>query len=144
MIQLKQMGEAKAARTKNQILHYGGLLVQVSMGRNDLTQWASPDHELFVSKETFLHLPKRQGSLRSYFRKDYGCRAVSSVFPQLRRGRQHSSGCCRFCFKTPNVQHRTNHSGATGLPARGRQSEWTPCLGPGHYSPPTLSCNYKP
>lgn len=47
------MGEAKAARTKNKILCCGGLLVQVSMGRDDLTQWAPPENtSFFVSKET--------------------------------------------------------------------------------------------
>lgn len=43
MIQLKQMGEAKARRTKKRILYYGGLLAQVSMASDDLTQWAPPE-----------------------------------------------------------------------------------------------------
>ena len=46
-----------------------------------------------------IHLPKRQGSLRSYFRKDCRCRAVNSVFPQATRGRQHTSGRCRVLLR---------------------------------------------
>lgn len=146
MIQLKQMGEAKAARTKNRILYYGGLLVQVSMGRDDLTQCTPPEKAprtlALCLKGDTIHLPKRQGSLRSYFRKDRRCRAVNSVFPQTTRGRQHTSGCCRVLLR--NTWSSAQDKTFRRLPTCGRQSEWTNCLGPGHYSPPTVSCNYKP
>lgn len=97
------MGEAKITRTKNQILYYGGLLVQLSTGRDDLTQRAPPEKAprniCFVFKRRHHPSAEEMGSLRSYFSKDRRHRAVNSVLPQTTRGRQHSSGSCRVLLR---------------------------------------------
>lgn len=143
MIHLKQMGEAKDQKQRPEFC-----ITESCWFRFPWAEMISPNGPLQRKPQGALalwlrgdtiHLPKRQRSLR----KDCRCRAVNSVFPQTRGEDNPTVGVAVFCLETHGPQHRTRWSGDIGLPTRGRQSEWTDCLGPGHYSPPTLSCCYK-